>query len=146
MWVAEFAQIPACLVSLVHLSRRVGRTRDNPDLWSLLRQKAVDCLQSLSGNGITDDNRLILDRIMNGCTFEELETTLPYFPDKDDQEYLSDRTMRGYYHRSTEFPLDCWEPYGGMTMSNDARRVAMTTVLSEYYKQHRGHGHQQSHG
>ena len=85
---AEFAQISACLVSLVHLSRRVERTRDNPNLWSLLRQKTVDCLQSLLGDGITDGNRLILDMIMNGCTFDELETTLPYFPDEDDQEYL----------------------------------------------------------
>ena len=42
--------------------------------------------------------------------------------------------MRGYYHRSTEFPLDCWEPYSGMAMSDDARRVAMTTVLSDYYE------------
>ena len=83
---------------------------------------------------VTPGDRLYLDRVSNGCTLAELETTLPYFPDEDESAYLLDLSMDGYYRRLDEFPYDYWDPYGGSGMSADDRRVTTAIVLSEYYE------------
>ena len=135
LWLAEFARIPYFLVSLVHLCRRVGKTRDDPDVWRALRKDSCTLLQALMGPLVslsvgdptlalveyahTVGDQRILGRVIGCFSLEELETSLPCFSDEDSVAHESDNSMRCLYDRTREFPFDCWAPYGGFAMSEE---------------------------
>ena len=151
LWLADFAGVPYLLVSLVHLCRRVGMTRDEPDLWRALRKDSCNLLQLLVHPSVsplrmgdptlawfeyaqTVGDRRILGRLIGDYTLVELETGLPFCSDEDSVALARDISMRDYYNPTRDFPFDCWAPYGGFDMSDAQKRSTVSTVLAEYFE------------
>ena len=134
LWILHYYNLPRLLVQLVHICRRLGKTRDKPSSWCILRAEVVESLRALHSPGASAEDLLILHGAMGGSTLDDLGTNLPYYSSESEEvvaRYHTDMSMN-QFDCDIVLPYDVAEPYTLGTRNDDDAEAISRVVMAEY--------------